>query len=59
LECPSKLVKRCHNQADKGPGKVRKALESLDLPSKLVKRCHNQADKEPGKAGKALERWKG
>ncbi len=35
---PSKLDKRCHNQA-------RKALERLDLPSKLAKRCHNQAKK--------------
>jgi hypothetical protein len=29
LQCPSKLVKCCHNQADKGPGKAGKALERL------------------------------
>jgi hypothetical protein len=38
LEFPSKLVKRCLNQA-------RKALERLKLPSKFTKRCLNQANK--------------
>ncbi len=36
LECyifHRKVIKRCHNGASKGPGKVGKALERLDLPS--------------------------
>ncbi len=41
---PTELIKRCNNQADKGPRKVRKALERLHLPSELTKRCHNQAN---------------
>jgi hypothetical protein len=31
LERPSKLVKSCHNQADKGPGKVRKGLRKVKM----------------------------
>jgi hypothetical protein len=30
---PTELIKRCHNQADTGLGKVGKALERLDIPS--------------------------
>jgi len=38
-------------RASKGPGKVGKALERLDLPSKLAaKRCHNRANKGLRKA---------
>ncbi len=39
---PTELIKRCHNQADKGLRKVGKALEKLDLPSELTKCCRNQ-----------------
>ena len=42
LERPSKLVKRCLDQA-------RKALERLKLPFKFTKRCLNQANKGPRK----------
>jgi hypothetical protein len=34
-------------RAKKGPGKVRKALDRLDLPSKLGKRGHNQGWQRP------------
>jgi hypothetical protein len=50
LELPSKLVKRCHNQADIGPRKAGKALETLERKkdhAKLTKRCHSQASKGP------------
>jgi hypothetical protein len=39
---PTELIKRCHNQADKGLRKVVKALERLDIPSELTERSHNQ-----------------
>ncbi len=59
LECPSKHVQSCLNQARKAserlecPSKLikrcldqaRKALERLKLPSKVTKRCLNQANK--------------
>jgi hypothetical protein len=38
LECASKLVQSCLNQA-------RKASERLECPSQLIKRCLNQARK--------------
>jgi hypothetical protein len=43
-------------RANKGPRKVRKALERLKFHTKLTKRCHNQANIGPRKVGKALER---
>jgi hypothetical protein len=47
-EYPSRLVKRCHNQANVGPRKAGKALERKKERkkdhAKLIKRCHNQAN---------------
>jgi hypothetical protein len=50
---PTELIKRCHNQADKGLIKVGKASERLDLPPELIKRCHNQANIGLGRLRKA------
>jgi hypothetical protein len=50
---PTELIKRCHNQADKGLRKVGKALERLDLPSELTKHRHDQANIGLGRCRKA------